>query len=314
VGYQPITKNQININSFINNDQGSLCTAALIIVKFLIKMEIKMKLLIAVDMEGISGVVDWTQVDSNHPEYQRFRRIMTADVNAAIAGAVQAGADDIIVSDGHAHARNILIEELDPHALLNSGSPSPLSMVQGVDSGINAAFFIGYHAHMSTPLAILAHTWSSAKVSNVWLNGNLVGEIGLNASMCGHYAAPVFMVTGDQAACNEASHWIQGVEVVPVKKASGRQAAECLPLKIAHQRIEETAQRAVRNYLDGKSPAPLKTDSPVKIIIEFMNTVLTDTASINPSVNRLDGRRAEVVGEDMPTAYRAFRAAVMLAG
>ncbi len=273
-----------------------------------------MKLLIAVDMEGISGVVDWNHVDSSHPEYQRFRRIMTADVNAAIAGAAKGGVDDILVSDGHGLARNILIEELDPHARLNSGSPSPNSMVQGVDSGINAAFFVGYHAHMSTPLAILAHTWSSAKVSNVWLNGNLVGEIGLNASMCGHYAAPVLMVTGDLAACNEASHWIQGVEVVVVKKASGRQAAECLPLQVAHQRIEETAERAVRSYMEGKAPSPLHTERPVKIIIEFLNTLLADTASINPNVNRLDGRRVEVTGEDMPTAYRAFRAAVMLAG
>ncbi len=273
-----------------------------------------MKLLIAVDMEGITGVVDWTHVDSTHPEYQRFRRLMTADVNAAIAGAAKAGADELLVSDGHASARNILIEELDPRARLNSGSPSPFSMVQGVDSGINAAFFVGYHAHMSTPLAILAHTWSSAKVSNVWLNGSLVGEIGLNASMCGHYSAPVLMVTGDQAACDEASKWIPGVAVVPVKKASGRQAAEILPPQVTHQRIEETAERAVRSFLDGKAPAPIQTARPVKITIEFLNTLLADTASIHPGVTRLDGRRVELTGEDMPGAYRAFRAAVMLAG
>jgi D-amino peptidase len=273
-----------------------------------------MKLLIAVDMEGICGVVDWIHVDSTHPEYQRFRRIMTADVNAAIAGAARAGLEDIVVSDGHGYGRNILIEELDEHARLNSGSPSPFSMVQGIDNGVDAAFFVGYHAHMSTPLAVLAHTWSSAKVSNVWLNGRMVGEIGLNASMCGHYGAPVLMITGDLAACQEANEWIQGIETVPVKIASGRQAAECLPLQVAHQRIEETAERAVRNYLNGTAPAPLQTERPVKIIIEFLNTLLADTASINPGFTRLDGRRVEVTGEDVPTAYRAFRAAVMLAG
>jgi D-amino peptidase len=278
------------------------------------RKERKMKLLIAVDMEGISGVVDWTHVDPTHPEYQRFRRIMTADVNAAIAGAARGGADEILVSDGHASARNILIEELDSRALLNSGSPSQYSMVQGVDSGIQAAFFVGYHAHMSTPQAILAHTWSSSKVSNVWLNGRLTGEIGLNGSMCGHYGIPVLMVTGDQAACTEAAEWIQGVQVVPVKKASGRQAAECLPLQVAHQQIEETAERAVHNLLEGKAPTPLHTERPVKVVIEFLNTLQADSASIIPAISRLDGRRLEVTGEDMPAAYRAFRAAVTLAG
>jgi D-amino peptidase len=273
-----------------------------------------MKLLIAVDMEGISGVVDWTHVDSTHPEYQRFRRIMTADVNAAVAGAARAGVEDIVVSDGHGSGRNILIEELDGRARLNSGSPSPFSMVQGIDKGVDAAFFVGYHAHMSTPLAVLAHTWSSTKVSNAWLNGRIVGEIGVNASMCGHYNAPILMMTGDLAACQEAKEWIQGIETVPVKVASGRQAAECLPLKVAHQHIEETAERAVRNYLNGTAPAPLQTERPVKIIIEFLNTLLADTASINPGLTRLDGRKVEITGEDVPTAYRAFRAALMLVG
>ncbi len=117
-----------------------------------------MKILIAADMEGITGVVHWDQVDSQHPEYQRFRRIMTGDVNSAIRGAFEGGADEVIVADGHDSARNILIEDLDPRARLNSGTPSPLAMVQGVDQGVDGAMFVGYHARCGAPNAILDHT------------------------------------------------------------------------------------------------------------------------------------------------------------
>lgn len=273
-----------------------------------------MKLLIAVDMEGITGVVDWNHVDATHSEYQRFRRLMTQDVNAAIAGAVEAGVDDIVVSDGHSSGRNILIEELNSRARLNTGSPSPFSMVQGIDNGVDAAFFIGYHAHMSTAKAVLAHTWSSARISNVWLNGKMIGEIGLNASVCGHFGAPVLMISGCKAACAEASEWIPGIETAPVKVASGRYAAECLPPEVTHKMIQETAVRAIRKFKDGKGPAPLKAGSPVKITIEFINTGMVDMASFLPGAVRLDGRRTEFEAPDMPTAYRNFRASATLGG
>ena len=105
-----------------------------------------MKLLIACDMEGISGVVSWDQVDPSKPEYQRFRHIITADVNAAVAGACAAGVKEIVVADGHWNSSNVLLDELDPRANLNTGTPTRLSMVQGADSGIDAAIFLGYHA------------------------------------------------------------------------------------------------------------------------------------------------------------------------
>ena len=108
--------------------------------------------------------------------------MMTQEVNVAVVGAAESGADEFIIADGHGDAKNILVEELDARARLNSGSPSPFAMVQGVDGGVQAAFFIGYHAHMSTANAVLAHTWSSSLVSNLWINDKIVGEIGLNAA------------------------------------------------------------------------------------------------------------------------------------
>ena len=124
-----------------------------------------MRLLIAADMEGITGVVHPEHVDPKAQDYQRFRRLMTADINAAIEGVLSIGPWEIEVSDGHASGHNVLIEELHPQVRLNAGSPFALSMVQGVQHGADAVFFIGYHARMGTPRAILDHTWSSSRIS-----------------------------------------------------------------------------------------------------------------------------------------------------
>jgi D-amino peptidase len=116
-----------------------------------------MKILIAADMEGISGITRWEETDPTHNEYVRFRKIMTSEVNEAIAGAREAGAEDLVVVDGHGDGTNILIEELDPGAKLNSGGSSPLSMMQGVDSDTAGIIFIGYHARGGSENAVLAH-------------------------------------------------------------------------------------------------------------------------------------------------------------
>ncbi len=271
-----------------------------------------MKLLIAVDMEGITGVVNWDHVTPSHPEYQRFRHLMTADVNAAISGAADAGADEIVVSDGHWSGANLLIEELDPRARLNCGSPAPFSMVQGANDGIDAAFLIGYHAHIGSQNAILDHTWSSTAVANVWLNDRIVGEIGLNAAVCGAFDAPVLLVSGDQTATAEARDWLGEIETAVVKQASGRFAAECLPPAVSQKLIRESAARALRRYLKGQAPAPLKVELPVTVTVEFTYSNMADLASILPGAARLDARRVAYTAADMPAAYRGFRALVGL--
>jgi D-amino peptidase len=272
-----------------------------------------MKILIAADMEGITGVVHADQTDSTHPEYQRFRRLMTADVNAAIRGAFDGGADEVVVSDGHGGARNILIEELDSRARLNSGSPSPFSMVQGVDGNVQGVMFVGYHARMGTPNAILDHTWSSGRVAGVWLNGEPIGEIGANATLAGHFGAPIIMITGDQSACAEATNLLGTVETAAVKQATGRTSAECLPPEVTQSQIRDAAKRAVKRLREGKAPKPLRIVTPVIIAVEFIRSEMADAASLLPGARRSD-KRIEVTTDDMVAGYRAFRALVALAG
>ncbi len=270
-----------------------------------------MKILIAADMEGISGVTTWDQVTPGHFEYPRFRRIMTEDINAAVRGAFEAGAKEVFVTDGHSYGSNILIEDLDPRASLNSGAPSPLSMVQGVDE-VDGVIYVGYHARAGSPEAILDHTWSSKTVANVWLNDILVGEYGLNAALAGHFEVPVLMVTGDQTACSQTVELLGDLETVVVKHASGRYAAECLPPKVAQEMIEKAAVKAVTRLAKRRAPAPFVLEEPILLVVEFFNSAMADQAMRMPGAER-DGTCVSLSLPDMVTAYNAFRAMVALA-
>ncbi|MBN1146622.1 MAG: M55 family metallopeptidase [Anaerolineales bacterium] len=271
-----------------------------------------MKILIAVDMEGISGVVHWDQVMPGNAEYPRFQAIMTEDVNAAVSGAFSGGADEVLVTDGHNNGRNILIEELDRRARLNSSNASPLAMLQGIDSGVDGVIFVGYHARVGTQNAILEHTWSSRRVAGLWINQQPIGEIGLNAALSGHFGAPLLMISGDQSACAEARALVEGIESVVVKQASGRMAAECLPLGVAQWEIEAAAQRAVERLRGGQAPKPLRLETPLHMALDLISSEMADRAALLPGAQR-QGRRIEYDAADMPTLYAAFRCAVALA-
>jgi D-amino peptidase len=272
-----------------------------------------MKILIAADMEGISGVVHWDHVDPAHGEYARFRRLMTGDVNAAVRGAYDGGADQVVIADGHSRGRNILIEEIDPRAVLNSGSPSPLSMVQGCNAEVSAAMFVGYHARVGSNNGILDHTWSSSTIGDVRLNGRSIGETGMNAAVCGHYGVPVILISGDQTVCAEATELLGPIETVVVKQASGRMAAECLSPEVAQLRIYEGAKRAASRFRAGQAPQPLRIPTPVTLTLDLVSSDMADRLELLQGARRLDGKQIEIVAEDMLIAYRLLRAAATLA-
>jgi D-amino peptidase len=269
-----------------------------------------MKILIAADMEGISGVTCWEQVDPAHDEYKRFRKIMTAEVNAVVAGAAEAGADEFVVADGHGNGNNILIEELDKRARLNSGNGSPFSMIQGVDKTTSGVIFIGYHARAGSQDAVLAHTWSSGRIANVWLNDVLVGEYGLNAAVAGHFGVPVLMISGDQTACAQAVELLGPLETAVVKQATSYFSAECLPPQVTQLMIHEAAKRAVWSLKKGKKPKPFVVKTPVRVTVEFRQPESADRAERLPGAKRLNGVRIEFTAPDMPSAHTGFRAAV----
>ena len=271
-----------------------------------------MKILLAVDMEGITGVTTWDHVTPGHAEYARFRKMMTQDVNAAIRGAFDAGAEEVIVADGHWDGSNILVEELDPRARLNSGSPSPLSMMQGIDGSVDGVMFIGYHARNGTQHAILDHTWSSETVANVWLNNILTGEYGLNAALAGHFGVPVIMVSGDQSACAQVEELLGDVEKAVVKYATGRFSAECLNPQVTQELIFTSAMRAVARLEEGEAPDPFVLGARVHVSVEFFESNMADRAGCLPASER-EGTRVSFLAPEMVTAYGAFRSLVSLA-
>jgi D-amino peptidase len=272
-----------------------------------------MKILIAADMEGITGVVHWDHVSTSHPEYTRFRRLMTADVNAAIRGAFDGGASEVVVTDGHSSGRNILIEEIDSRARLNVGSPQPLSMVQGVDQGVAGVLFIGYHAQIGACCGILDHTWSDERVACLKINGRTYGETGLNAAVCGHFGVPVLMVSGDQTVCAEGCEFLGDIETAIVKTATGRMSAELLPPANTEQLIYNSAKLAVGRLYRNQAPKPFIVIPPIKIEISFVQSEMADRAMVMPGAERGNDRTVSYTAQDMVTAYGAFRALLALA-
>ena len=270
-----------------------------------------MKILISADMEGITGVTTWDQVTPGQTEYSRFRHVMTADVNAAVRGAFEGGADEVVIADGHWNGSNILVEELDSRAKLNTGSPSPFSMMQGIDQSVDGVIFVGYHARQGSRMAVLDHTWSSTCIANVWLNEVLAGEYTMNAALAGHYGLPILMATGDQTVCKQMIEQFGALETVVVKQGTGRYSAECLPPNITQQMIEQCAKHSVQRFLKKDAPPPFMLKAPIKVTVELQTSDMADRAMLLPGVSRED-RKLIFTTEDMPKAYSAFRALVLL--
>ena len=272
-----------------------------------------MRVYISVDMEGVAGVVHEDQTDPIDPrhagEYNRCRRLMTSEANAAIEGALDGGATRILVNDSHWQMRNLLAEELHPAAELLSGGPKLRSMVEGIDQGFDAALFVGYHAMAGTPHAVIDHTYTGL-VHEARLNGRPIGELGLNAAMAGSHGVPVALVSGDQALAAEARALLGNtVETVIVKHAVSRFAARSVAPGESCRRIREGAAAALT-----RTHTPLTPDQPVRLEVEFALTQMADMAELVPGSVRTGGRTIEYVHDDYWEVFRAWRALYNLAG
>ena len=249
-------------------------------------------------------------VDPRKDAYQRFRRIMTGDVNAAIEGAGSGGADEILVNDSHDGMRNILIEELNPKARLISGFTKPHGMMQGIDSSFDLAILVGYHAMSGTQAAILNHTIYPRMVDDVWINDRLVGEGGINAGVAGYFGVPVGAVSGDDKIAKEMTQLLGAVETAVVKHSVDRYVAKCLPLKESQELIRSAAKRAVERRGELK---PLKYGSPVEFKVRLASTTEATLVSILPIVTREDSRTVSITSQDYLEAFRTFLAILELA-
>lgn len=268
-----------------------------------------MKIYISVDMEGVTGVTAAQHVDASHPEYARFRRLMTQDVNAAIEGAMAAGATEVVVNDSHAWMCNVLIEELHPGAELISGSNKPLLQMQGLDESYDGVFFVGYHAMEGAEAATLNHTIMGRAVTRIAVNGIEVGETAINAGTAGHFGVPVALVTGDDKVAAEAKRFLPQVETAVVKEAYDRYVAKSMPPARSHALIKERARLAVEKL---PQLQPYRVATPVAIEITFKTTAEAAFCTLFPTVTRVDSKTVRVEADDYLTAYKQLWGCLVL--
>ena len=184
-------------------------------------------------------------------------------------------------------------------------------MMQGIDQNVDGTFFIGYHARQGSQEAVLDHTWSNTCVSNVWLNDELAGEYTLNAALAGHFNVPVLMISGDQTVCAQATEQIGALETAVVKQASGHFSADCLPPDVSQKLIESAAQRATKKLIKKTAPKPFVLKTPINVTVELNSSDMADKAMLMPGVTH-DGLKLSFKADDMPKAYSAFRALVLM--
>ncbi|MGW0510760.1 M55 family metallopeptidase [Streptomyces olivaceoviridis] len=259
-----------------------------------------MRIYISVDMEGITGLVDADDVQPGGRDYERGRALMAEDVNAAVRGALTAGATGILVNDAHGPMRNLLPEALHPAARLVRGRPKQLGMLEGLTGEYDAALCVGYHSRAGAP-GVLSHSFMGHEIEDMWLDGRPVGEIGLAHATAAALGVPVAALTGDDAACAEMTEWNASVVTVPVKYARDRFAAELRPQAEAREAIEEAVARA----LPQDPPRPAPSAAEATLTVRWQSASVAATLLGIPGVTAEDPRTVRASGE-MPSLYRQF--------
>lgn len=259
-----------------------------------------MRIYISVDMEGVTGLVDADDVQPGGRDYERGRAMMAEDVNAAVRGALTAGAADILVNDAHGPMRNLLPEALHPAVRLVRGRPKQFGMLEGLTGEYDAALCVGYHSRAGAP-GVLSHSFMGHEIEDMWLDGRPVGEIGLAHATAAALGVPVVALTGDDMACAEMTEWDASVVTVPVKYARDRFAAELRPGAEARGAIEEAVARA----LSQAPPRPAPSTAEATLTVRWQSASVAATLLGIPGVTAEDPRTVRATGE-LPALYRQF--------
>lgn len=269
-----------------------------------------MRVFISTDFEGVAGVVDWDQIMVGSHDYELGRRLLLGELNAAIDGALDAGATSIVVNDSHSSMRNIPPDLVQGRASLITGKHKPLYMMQGLDETFGAIFFVGYHGSIGASQAILSHSYNPRAIWEARINGEVVGETALNALVAAHYAVPIVLVTGDQVTAEEARRLDPPPHCVEVKRSISRTAAESLHPEVARERIREGAHLALTSM---KPAGPPRFPENTYIELTFLTADMAEMATWIRGVEVVPGnaRTVRLHGEPLEL-FQTFVTIVML--
>ncbi|QKW09354.1 M55 family metallopeptidase [Streptomyces sp. NA04227] len=260
-----------------------------------------MKVYISADMEGVTGLVDAEDVQMGGRDYERGREMMTEDVNAAVRGALAAGATEVLVNDAHSTMRNLLADRIHPEAVLVRGKPKRMGMLEGLDADFGAVLCVGYHARAGE-LGVLSHSYMGHEIEDMWLDDRLVGEFGFAHATAAAMGVPVVMLSGDDVACAEATAWDPAVITAPVKYAKDRFAAELRPMTEARKAIEEAAAEGVRGAAHA---VPVGMGEELTLSVRWQSATVAAQLEGIPGVTRQDARTVRVSGP-VTELYRLF--------
>lgn len=261
-----------------------------------------MKILISVDIEGVAGVVHPEQTRPGNAEFELARRLMTAEANAAIRGALAGGASAVVVNDSHGYFRNLVPDALDPRADVLLGKPRELGMMAGVDQDCTAVFLVGWHARAAAP-GVLAHTISGFAFARVLVNGSEIGEAGLYGALAAEFGVPVALYSGDDAFVAETEPLFPGAIGVVVKRALGNRVATSLSPANACAAIEAGARDAAARAAQLRL-RPVA--SPVAVRVEATSVALADLFAMLPIVRRAGPLDVEFSSPTMRHAVRVL--------
>ena len=267
-----------------------------------------MKVFVISDMEGIAGIVRPEQTNAGEALYEEGRKLYTQEINAAVRGAKAGGATEIVVMDCHGAGKgynfnSLLPEDLDPdceYVVQQEWTEYTEFLEQGVD----AALFVGMHARAGAGGGVLNHTVSGPDFQNLWFNGTLVGETGINAALCGTWGCPVLLVTGDDAACREGTELLgDGLTTVEVKQGLGVKSARLLQPGRARELVEAGSKEALS---DLKAVEPYDPGRPCEIKVEYKWTAPAASLRHRSGVELLDARTLVSRADDWWTAWKQF--------
>jgi D-amino peptidase len=257
-------------------------------------------------MEGVAGIVDWSQCTPDDPvAYARGCALMLGEVNAAIDGALAAGVDEVVVNDSHGRMHNLDPAQLHGRASYLAGRHKPLYMMQGLDESVDLAFLVGYHGSISGPPSTMSHTYNPEVFSGARVNGQWVGESGLNALVTQQHRVPIALVTGDQVTRAEAEPFAPDAEYVVVKESITRFSALNLHPHEARDRIRDAAKRAVERVAAG-AVAVASIDSPVRLELDTRTGDMAEVATWVDGVERIGERTVLITGDDLLGVFQRF--------